>query len=243
MTHRAPFVAALWIAASLCAACGRGAPGEGDASESPQRGAEGSRGNETGGAPAAPARFARAYDCDDGFHLVAEFRPEDDTVYLFLRERGAILPRVRSASGAKYDDPGAGVTFWEKGGEATLISEGAQRRCVENRRRSIVESVKLRGADFWGTGNEPGWSVEVYPDRVVWIGDYGRTRHEARVGAPEVDPTGRIATYAGSSDGHELVVTLKGEPCVDSMSGESFETSVEVRLDTQVFRGCGQPLH
>lgn len=77
---------------------------------------------------------------------------------------------------------------------------------------------------------------------MVWIGDYGQTCHEARVSGPEVDPTGR-ATYAGSSDGHELVVTLRGEPCVDSMSGESFQTSVEVRLDTRVLRGCGQPLH
>jgi putative lipoprotein len=243
MTHRVPLVAALCIAASLCA-CGSGASGEGDAAESRPRETEGPRENETGGAPApAPARFARAYDCDDGFYLVAEFRPEDDTVYLFLGERGAILPHVPSGSGAKYDDPGAGVTFWEKGGEAMLLSGGVERSCVENRRRSIVESVKLRGADFWGTGNEPGWSVEVYPDRVVWIGDYGQTRHEARVEAPEVDPTGRTAIYAGTSDGHELVVILEGEPCVDSMSGESFESSVEVRVDARVLRGCGQPLH
>jgi len=236
MTIRVSLPAALHLLASLCAGCGEPAGEQGAAVAGPRGDAEQSpRG--------AASRFARAYECDDGFYLVAEYRPDDDTIYLFLREGGAILAHVPSGSGAKYHDPDAGVTFWEKGGEASLISGEAERRCVENRRRSIVESAKLRGADFWGTGNEPGWSVEVYPDRVVWITDYGRTRHEARVPRPAVDPSGRVATYAGSSAGHELVVTLRGEPCVDSMSGESFATSVEVGLDDRTYHGCGQPLH
>lgn len=189
-------------------------------------------------------RSARSYDCDDGFRLVAEFRPDEDSVFVFLPDGGRAIPRVRSGSGTRNEEPADGVTLWEKGPEVSLTTaDGTTRRCVENRRGSIVETAKLAGADYWATGNEPGWTLEIYPDRILFVTDYGQARYEAPVSAPVVDDAGRTATYFGPSRGGVLVVTIRGERCADSMSGESFEGTIEVKLGDRSYTGCGQPLH
>lgn len=101
----------------------------------------------------------------------------------------------------------------------------------------------MRGADYWATGNEPGWTLELYRDRIVFVTDYGASCYEASVGAPASETGGAATIYSGTTDGQELVVTIRYERCTDSMSGESFEGTVEVRLGDHRYRGCGQPLH
>jgi uncharacterized membrane protein len=184
----------------------------------------------------------RAYDCEGGLYVVAEFRPATDDVWLFLPDMSGSLPHVRSASGAKYDD--GATTFWTKGHEAMLdTGDGVDRSCVENRRRSIVESAKLRGNDYWATGNEPGWNLEVGPETIVFVTDYGQSRLEFPTPEPVADPASRVTTWSSSAQGHELILTVRGEQCADTMSDETFESRVEVRLDDRVYAGCGQALH
>ncbi len=43
--------------------------------------------------------------------------------------------------------------------------------------------------------------------------------------------------------GHELVSVLAVRRCQDTMSGESFETTVTVVLDGKELRRCGRALH
>lgn len=184
----------------------------------------------------------RAYDCGNELYVVAEFRPATDDVWLFLPWKSDSLPHIPSASGAKYDD--GETTFWTKGDKASLkTGEGVEQSCVENRRRSIVESAKLRGNDYWATGNEPGWSLELGPERMVFVTDYGESRYEAPTPEPASDSSSRTTTWSSIADGHDLVVTIRGERCADTMSDETFESRVEVRLDDRVFSGCGQALH
>jgi uncharacterized membrane protein len=37
-------------------------------------------------------------------------------------------------------------------------------------------------------------------------------------------------------------VLIEGEPCTDSMSGESFRTTVTVTLGGKAYEGCGRAL-
>ena len=37
-------------------------------------------------------------------------------------------------------------------------------------------------------------------------------------------------------------VLIEGKPCVDSMSGESFQTTVTVTFDGKIYAGCGRAL-
>jgi len=86
-----------------------------------------------------------------------------------------------AASGAHY--AAGNVSVWNKGREATLDLEGRVSRCVENRPRSILEDARDRGVELRGTGNEPGWVLELFTDRMVFIDAYG-TRRVATRGRP-----------------------------------------------------------
>ena len=59
-----------------------------------------------------------AFLCPDGTVLLATFYPEDDRMRLRVNDRDYDLPRLISASGARYGDEH--TIFWNKGREAIL---------------------------------------------------------------------------------------------------------------------------
>jgi membrane-bound inhibitor of C-type lysozyme len=182
-----------------------------------------------------------AYACDDGTALVASHRDEGD-VYLFLPGETVRLPQVPSGSGARYGD--RNITFWSKGREATIErADGSATRCGEQRRLSIIEDAKLRGADYWARGNEPGWTLEIAWDSIRFVTGYATEHYRFATPVPAVDTSEKRATYRASADDHTLTVIITYLRCGDSMSDEEFEGTVEIRFDDSMLRGCGQALH
>lgn len=178
------------------------------------------------------------YHCGPEMRLVAEFK--GDGMWLFLPEQTLQLQQVVTASGARFEADG--VLFWNKGNNALLEINGQpQPQCVAEPREAVWEKAKLAGADFRALGQEPGWVLELYPERVVLLLDYGQTRIEA----PSVTPIndGASSRFDLEAEGQPLTITLKGESCTDSMSGELFETRVLVEYGERLFSGCGRPLH
>jgi uncharacterized membrane protein len=100
-----------------------------------------------------------------------------------------------------------------------------------------------RGVEFQGRGNEPGWSLEIGPDSIVFDTNYGNDHYELPTPAPEVNSGERKTTYRARGDGHELIVVLEGKECQDTMADETFETTVTVTLDGKSVNGCGTRLH
>ena len=191
----------------------------------------------------AEGLMAYSFDCvaEAPLSIVVSYR-DPDAVWLFLPEQTVKLPRVRSASGAKYSD--GETVFWTQGREARIeLPDGRVWACAENRRRSLIEDAKLRGMDFWATGNEPGWTLEIGSDSLVFVTGYGAERHVFPGPEPRVDNEAGIAEWQAEADGHALKVFLTGRECRDDMSGEAFETTVEVVFDGRTLRGCGQALH
>jgi putative lipoprotein len=193
-------------------------------------------------APASPAptdapATTLAFDCD-GLGFAVQIR--DQTALLSLPERSLELSRVPAASGAKYAS--GAVVFWSKGDEALLDLEAASYRgCKRNPSRSIWEDARLRGVTFRGVGNEPGWSVEVEAgERIVLVTDYGGTRVELPLPAPQIAPGDARTSWRARSETHELVLRIEPGACHDSMSGESFESRVTAILDAREHRGCGR---
>lgn len=206
-------------------------------------GAPGGRSVATGTASsgALGASTVAAYDCEDGAYVVADFRTASDDVALFLPGETVFLPQVEAASGAKYSD--GALTFWSRAHEAMLGRDGVTVRCIENRQASVIEKAKLGGADFWAAGNEPGWTLELYPDRLVLVTAYGELRIESPVGPPVVDDEAGTAVFSSVGSEHEVTVTLRSGRCADDMSGRKFETTVGLVVDGRSYRGCGRALH
>jgi len=175
-------------------------------------------------------------------YVVASYEGEADDMWLFLPGNTVQLAHEPSASGARYSD--GETVFWSKGYEASLnLGDGGNVNCTENRRASILETVKLNGGDFWGTGNEPGWALEMYPDRFVLVTNYGDDRYDLALSDPEEDVDARQTVFRAVGGDVDLIITLSGTHCLDTMSDHEYETTVTVQVGETTLRGCGHALH
>jgi len=189
----------------------------------------------------AGAEQTFVFECDDGFHFTA--RTAGNTVWLFLPGQAVQLPRVRSESGTKY--AGGELSLWNQGEVALLETEtGPHRNCQNNPAQAVWEHAKLEGVDFRASGNEPGWHIEItLGDEIVLVTDYGQSAYRFKTPEPDIDRTARKTTYTTQEGRHRLSVELEGRACQDSMSDQSFEVTVAVKLDERQFHGCGKALH
>lgn len=102
--------------------------------------------------------------------------------------------------------------------------------------------ARERGVAFRGVGQEPGWIVEISPQRLRYIGDYGADTLAAGAPVTGAAPGDGIVHRASSSEGRSVEVTVRETPCSDTMSGERFTHEVVVRLAGRELRGCGRSL-
>lgn len=162
--------------------------------------------------------------------------------YLFLPDYSGLLPRAVSASGARYE--GDGIVFWTRGEEAMLDYQGqSYRGCVNNRQAAIWEAAKLRGVDFRGVGNEPGWVLEIQGDQLELITRYGSERHRFAAASMATDPVSKVTHYRAENADTRIAVSLEGKPCRDSMADISYSTDVSIILGELELQGCGRALH
>lgn len=116
--------------------------------------------------------------------------------------------------------------------------------CQRNPRASIWEHAKLSGVDFRGTGNEPGWVLEISErSRIDLSYDYGASRIQAKASEPVDDQQARRSTWEAVVDGESLKIEISAVACIDSMSGEQFASTVLIYLGDRELKGCGRPLH
>lgn len=181
---------------------------------------------------------AYVWQCDDGRKLTMRNLHQQDAVVLELEDGERRLERVRTASGAKYQD--GALSFWTKGSEALLErGEGPQVRCEQLRSESLAADARARGIRFRGIGNEPGWILEIGTDQRVSLDyDYGNLRANFPPLEPELDADDGSLRYSGQTESHSIKVTLREQPCHDDMSGEPFDWSVVLEFDGDFKRGC-----
>lgn len=178
------------------------------------------------------------FACSDSLEFVA--RTNNKEAWLFLPSGTIQLPYTEA--GSYRNDQ---THFQIDGQEASLEISGAKYPgCKNDRRQAIWEHAKLNGADYRAVGNEPGWHLEVRnQEKIILVTDYGSTRHEFSLPKAEIDKTNRITRYQAKESGHELSLTISGETCLDSMSGEKFDSKATVTLDGKRLQGCGRALH
>ena len=116
--------------------------------------------------------------------------------------------------------------------------------CSNDPRAAIWEAAKLRGVSYRALGQEPPWILEIHREEGFMLATgYEGDQHLFPYTDPQSDPAQRSARYVSETAGESIVITIIGEPCHDSMSGEAFDGRVEVEWEGQILRGCGRPLH
>lgn len=181
---------------------------------------------------------AYAYDCN-GISVIA--RPQDGELTLMLPERELTLPQVEATSGVKYSDDE--TVFWGKSiNTATLAVDGEERQCTLNRSETTWVDARIRGVLFRAANTEPRWHIEVRPEQIVMVHQYG----EARVEVPNPgvqDEDGLRKRWRVETEAHQLEIVAEQRACTDVMAGEVNPWTVTVTLDGRSYTGCGRDLN
>lgn len=186
-------------------------------------------------APAAAINF----QCGDE-RISARFDNTAGNVTLSIGGQPLVLPQAVAASGARYADD-QGNEFWNKGSNATLTRSGQPPvECAQTELSSPWDQARERGVGFRAVGQEPGWFVEVgqgeTPDLHATL-DNGTRQLEVA----QAQPLAEGAGFSGkSTDGQAVELRVVREACTDTMSGEAFEASAQLKVADQTFKGCGR---
>ncbi|GGO86785.1 hypothetical protein GCM10011348_38480 [Marinobacterium nitratireducens] len=102
-------------------------------------------------------------------------------------------------------------------------------------------AATMRGVDFRGVGNEPGWSIEIDDgNSIQLVTGYGERTINTPAPAPRFEAG--IVHYDVRTGAHEFKIEIEPVACRDSMSGEAFEAKVRVSLGGSRYQGCGRYL-
>jgi len=178
------------------------------------------------------------FRCDEGFEFVA--RTENRSAWLFLPS--GTLKLMQESSDKYRSDK---VVFRINGQSSRLERPGGKLlSCRNNQSLAIWQHAKLNGADFRAVGNEPGWYLEIHNQaKVILVTGYGTERHEFELPEPETNISAGKTDYRAVREGQEMTLTVSREVCRDSMSGEMFESKVDIAFEGKTLQGCGRALH
>jgi uncharacterized membrane protein len=183
----------------------------------------------------------RAWQCDTNSYVVTSHAKDSRGLWIFLPGQTTLLPPASDNSDMHFGKNHLNIKF--NGMNAELNIDGQMDSCRENRPMSIREDAKLRGVDFWATGNEPPWRLEISAATLILKTGYENVAHEFATPEPTTESEARITRYETHNMNEHLLIRLEGRICNDSMSGEEFATSVTLVLDENELHGCGQALH
>lgn len=90
-----------------------------------------------------------------------------------------------------------------------------------------------RPAAYFALGTEPGWTLEITPERLQYNGDYGETK--IAVPNPGARPSFNGERYVTD----RLTVDVTHGECSDGMSERRYRDTVTVTADGKSVKGCG----
>jgi heat shock protein HslJ len=104
----------------------------------------------------------------------------------------------------------------------------------------VVAEAAITGETMWhARGNEPGWHLEVWPDRLVL--ETQGSASAVTYKSPTITPVEGGKQYAAGSGRRTIKVTVIERVCGDGMTGMPYPRTVEVVRSgaAEVLRGCG----
>lgn len=103
---------------------------------------------------------------------------------------------------------------------------------------STYRNKRRSGVDFIAMGNEPGWTLDVDFDNIMYFKSINGD--SISFPTPDAEENGKKQTFETDTDAGSFKISIIEEPCSDNMSGEEFTHAVYVVTDKQEFQGCGR---
>lgn len=95
--------------------------------------------------------------------------------------------------------------------------------------------------DFWGLGNEPGWSLQISEnENLIEFTDYGENKTYSFFYEEPKSEDGKIIYNAHNNIQRNYIdISIKKENCSDNMSDKVYEFSAEVKINkNKKYNGC-----
>ena len=77
----------------------------------------------------------------------------------------------------------------------------------------------------------------------IEITDRSDTEITFKTPEPIIDKRKRQSVYTASENGHSIRLEIEGKQCQDTMSDDTYESTVTLIIDGKRYRGCGKALH
>ncbi|MDX1637964.1 MAG: MliC family protein [Balneolaceae bacterium] len=187
-----------------------------------------------------PSGKTLVYDCLVEWDIV--LKADTGDAWLMLPDTTVHLPRVRSASGARFVSPEGDYMYWSKGDDAIIeINNKSYGYCDIDREEAVWQDARLRGAHFRAMGNEPGWYLEIFPDSIAYVLNYGDRVLSTGTPDPVVFPDKGITVYSPGDPDYDISIEIADKSCRVA-SGKELPSTVTLTIDGQLYRGCGRML-
>lgn len=157
-----------------------------------------------------------------------------------ISTRMACAPELMTLE-QSYLDTLTAATRVERRPDGTLVltADNAAQLLFRRQEAASLQDARSRGIDFRAIGQEPGWAVELTDGgQISAVLDYGATTLVLPAPSPETAEDGTVA-YDASTDTDHLILRIKRKVCIDSMSGESHSSTVEMLVNDKPYQGCG----
>lgn len=105
--------------------------------------------------------------------------------------------------------------------------------CVKVENAGSVDGPVTSEEAYLALGTEPGWTLEITPARLNYVGAYGATR------IVEANPGARTTFNGRRYEAARLTVDVTHGACSDGMSDRRYADRVTVTADNVSFSGCG----
>lgn len=179
---------------------------------------------------------AGVYHCPGDYEFAVRYQGQD--VLLSLPGREVLLSRVTAASGSKFSN--GDVTFWTKGEQALLETPAqAYSNCTISKDDDGIAQSEENHPQFFAAGQDPAWTLEITPIRMILSTDWGRERYVFAAPFIDRDPDPGRTLYRVESSGAEATVVITDNDCRNALEDTTHEKSVIVTLDGRTFAGCG----
>lgn len=157
-----------------------------------------------------------------------------------ISTRMACAPELMTLE-QSYLDTLTAATRVERRPDGTLVltADNAAQLLFRRQEAAGLQDARSRGIDFRGIGQEPGWLVELTDGgQISAVLDYGATTLTLPAPSSDTAEDGTVA-YDASTDTDHLILRIKRKVCIDSMSGESHASTVELLVNDKPYQGCG----
>ncbi|WP_027966006.1 COG3650 family protein [Halomonas halocynthiae] len=165
---------------------------------------------------------------------------DGDTLRLWSAHGAWSLDPAVVASGERYQQ--GDLSFWAKGPDATVESSRGRLSCERNIQQDALTRAQFPGVMFRAQGNEPSWVLTLANDvpEIFLSLDYGEREITLPYRVIAMDNAeGRVELASGQS-ARPFDVRIEAGACFDSMSGQPWPARVELTVNDQTYRGCGQ---